>query len=179
MADELRDDLDLRPGLSHIQAHKDVLLVDARECSKRVSRFDAGLEQHSLICAVAVKDRRLGKKNGKLLAAGIVGFDDFDTKAGVEQLAGKIVCNASATDQNDLTDRAGSKPRLAEKRLRVAQAGDEADTVACGKAELSRGNIDLLLPALNHTNQQLRAHERGQLHECPALQDGTFRQPEL
>ena len=56
-----------------------------------------------------MKDRRLGKKNGKLLAAGIVGFDDFDTKAGVEQLAGKIVCKMLSKIAGKVAEKIMSK----------------------------------------------------------------------
>ena len=117
----------------------------------------------------------LGKKRRELQAPLIVDLRDFDAHAEVRQLLGKIIRDVSAADDQDRPHARRGELDLVEKRLRVADGRNERDAVARLQPERARGNIDLLLPALDRADKNLGLHEARKLHERLARDKGVLR----
>ncbi len=173
MSDELGDDLDPGPGLAHIEAHENVLLIDAGEGGKGVDLLNARLQQHALVGAVGMENGGLGQQSRELLTPRVVGLDDLDAQPRNKKLTGQIVGDAPAAYQNDLADGAGVQMHLPEEGVGVPEARHEADPVSGGKPELAGGNIDVLFSPLHGADQQLCPDKGGKLHQRPPLQNGT------
>ena len=117
----------------------------------------------------------LGKKRRELQAPLIVDLRDFDAHAEVRQLLGKIIRDVPAADDQDRPHARRGELDLVEKRLRVADGRNERDAVARLQPERARGNIDLLLAALDRADQDLGLHEARKLHERLARDKGVLR----
>ena len=117
----------------------------------------------------------LGKKRRELQAPLIVDLRDFDAHAEVRQLLGKIIRNVPAADDQDRPHARRGELDLVEKRLRVADGRNERDAVPRLQPKRARGNIDLLLPALNRADQDLGLHEARKLHERLTRDKGVLR----
>ena len=106
-----------------------------------------------LIGAVAVNDLCFRQQLGKLIATLFVFFDKFDGKAELEQLFGKIIRNASASDDKNGVEFLVDPSRAPEEIRKGCARGGEMDSVAGVQNAFAVRDIDFVA-VLNGSDKQ-------------------------